>query len=409
MNDGRERQFLGLAGVAVAAVFVALFCPWFHISTSTISRAHGGFELAFRPGTQDAWTTIAVFAPLLAVCAIASATGRVARVIGPSLAAIIATFGSVLAVALIAFVLVNPPTAAQTIGSGGEFTRSIGLLSAPHRQAPLPLAWGGFAALGFAGVGGAAVIAELALSRRRPTEGLTPAWVLALSLFVAVIGAGIYACGWAQAWMPNVVVGSLTVGFTITVVEAALQRAERRRQQPRLDVAMRAINSALYYFLLSAANSYARTNVLSFVEVLPDDFLGWVRLLIDELPNSDESRYVGYPGRPPQLQLAVELRSNLDVIADRDREILDPGLAAAIGEFHDEVEVLIELAQQARLNAVPNADGQLYECMSRALREVADFAETYFDSGPPVPPELMVDMNASARNYQQQRRQALGA
>jgi len=384
MHEGLTKQLLGLAGMATAALCVALFCPWFHITTVTVTRTHTGFELAFRPGTEDAWTTIAVFAPLLAACSILTASRRVARAIGSSRAALITTFVVLLGVALIGFVLLNPPTAAQHASS--EIPRPLASLFPPHRSAHLHLAWAGFASLGFALVGALAVLAKLVLSSRGGTRSPTPAWVLAFSLFIAAIGAGVYACGWARAWMPNVVVGSLTVGFTVTVVEASLQRADRRRQQPRLDQALRTMNAALYHFLLAAANGYAGTNVRTFAAVLPDDFLGWIRLLIDELPNADDSRYPGYPGPPPQLQLAAELRSNLDLIADRDREILAPSLAAAIGDFHDEIEVLIERAQQARLDVIPNPDGELYECMSRALREVGDIAEAYFAFGQRIPP-----------------------
>ena len=53
---------------------------------------------------------------------------------------------------------------------------------------------------------------------------------------VAAAGGLVDALGWAQAWMPNVVVGSLTVAVTITVVERALRNDDRARYQPILNV-----------------------------------------------------------------------------------------------------------------------------------------------------------------------------
>jgi hypothetical protein len=154
--------------VTAAAVWVALFLPWFHVTRSTITRGGGGFDLVFQPGTENAWSTIAVVAAVLLACAVFSA-GRVrAAPVGPRLAVVIAAVGSLLAVGLIAFVLVNPPTVAESIGTAGVFHRPGGLLGA-RREVPLSLSWGGFAALGFAVTSAAAVLASAVSSRRQPS------------------------------------------------------------------------------------------------------------------------------------------------------------------------------------------------------------------------------------------------
>jgi hypothetical protein len=150
---------LAVAAMAAGAIFVALFFPWFHITTSTISRSRGGFEFAFKTGTENAWNTVAVIAALLAVGAVVSASRRTASRLGARRAIVTATVGSVLAVALITFVLIRPPTITQSIGTAGLFTRSIGSLSA-HRGVPVDLAWGGFAALGFAVICAAAILSS---------------------------------------------------------------------------------------------------------------------------------------------------------------------------------------------------------------------------------------------------------
>jgi hypothetical protein len=165
----REQRLLGaVAAVAAAAVWVALLFPWFHITRSAITRAGGGFELAFQPGTENAWSTVAVAAAVLSACALVSA-GRMRAALGGSrLAVAIAAIASLLAIALIAFVLLNPPTVAESIGTAGLFTRQVGSRGA-HRGVPVGLAWGGFAALGFAVTSGTAVLASVVLAHRRPS------------------------------------------------------------------------------------------------------------------------------------------------------------------------------------------------------------------------------------------------
>ncbi len=168
--------------------------------------------------------------------------------------------------------------------------------------------------------------------------------VLVVCALIAIMGSLLYHEKWAKPWMPNVVVGALTIGLTATIVEALLTRAQRRaeseRVQPVLDVALRSISEALYYFLRSAANGYASSNLTSFRAELPRDLDGWLALLIDELPNADEPNPLLRPGLSPVL-LASGLRGSLDAIAARDSDVLlreRPRLLAAIHAFHAQME-----------------------------------------------------------------------
>jgi hypothetical protein len=237
--------------------------------------------------------------------------------------------------------------------------------------------------------------------------------VLVVCALIAIMGSLLYHEKWAKPWMPNVVVGALTIGLTATIVEALLTRAQRRaeseRVQPVLDVALRSISAALYYFLRSAANGYASSNLTSFRPELPRDLDGWLALLIDELPNADEPNPLLRPGLSPVL-LASGLRGSLDAIAARDSDVLlreRPGLLAAIHAFHAQMDVIMLMDQRGRLNVVSPADQELYEAMSRALRKVRDFAEAYATTGPPIAPELIEDLNIAARNYHDDRLRAL--
>src|ERR1700722_19218238 len=143
------------------------------------------------------------------------------------------------------------------------------------------------------------------MSGQGPGASMEARGVMVLCVFVAVMGALLYHEHWAKPWMPNIVVGALTVGFTATIVETLLARAQRRaeseRVQPVLDVALRATSEAIYYFLRSVANSYASSNLTSFRPELPRDLGGWLALLIDELPHTDEPNPLLRPGISPLL------------------------------------------------------------------------------------------------------------
>ena len=90
---------------------------------------------------------------------------------------------------------------------------------------------------------------------RSSDKYITPNKLLIASVIVAALGLVVdLVLDWATAWMPNVVVGALTVGLTVTVIDKAMRRAESLRQQPRVDAALRGMNIALRSFLRSAVN-----------------------------------------------------------------------------------------------------------------------------------------------------------
>jgi hypothetical protein len=235
--------------------------------------------------------------------------------------------------------------------------------------------------------------------------------VMAVCTLTALTGALLYHEKWAKPWTPNIVVGALTIGLTATIVETLLTRAQRRaaskRVQPVLEVALRATSEALYYFLRSAANSYASSNLTSFHLELPPDVDGWLSLLIDELPNTVEANPLLRPGISPVL-LTSALRDSLDAIAARDGDVLlqeCPELLAAMHTFHDQIEVVREMDRRGRLNIVPQPEQEILEAMSRALMEIRDFAAVYAANGPPVPAELIEDLNGAATRFHTDRLQ----
>ncbi len=164
-----------------------------------------------------------------------------------------------------------------------------------------------------------------------------------------------------------------------------------------LTVTLKVISQFMWSYLLSAANSWMHTNLGTFRSDLPTDLLGWLELLVDEFPNSDEPNPRLRPGVSPVL-IGKALRESLDYVVARDNDVLlsqRPDLLGAINDFHDEMERMEQLANRSNLNIGPDPpDIQLAEAMDRSFRAVRALAEVYSDQAFPIPPELIATLNA---------------
>jgi hypothetical protein len=227
------------------------------------------------------------------------------------------------------------------------------------------------------------------------------AWtVFGVCLVVAVVGVCLYHDHWAKPWVPNIVIGALTVGFTTTVVQAVLTKTqedgERERVKDLVAAVLDRIRQTLHLYLLSAANSYMSSNLGSFPSVLPSDQDEWMTLLVNDFPKSDNPDPFLRPGVSPVL-LASALRDRLLNVTDRYVVVLLqqlPNLLVALDDLDDQLEVIERMNHEARQNVVSPADQHLHEAMQRALMEARDFAEAYAEYGPPISEELIQDMNA---------------
>jgi hypothetical protein len=66
-----------------------------------------------------------------------------------------------------------------------------------------------------------------------------------------------------------------------------------------------------------------------------------------------------------------------------------------MNEFHDEMERMEQLANNANLNIGPSPpDVKLAEAMDRSFRAARDLAEVCGDEASPIPPELIATLNA---------------
>lgn len=111
--------------------------------------------------------------------------------------------------------------------------------------------------------------AELAIQDRRVWDPRKWKWTtrrVAIGMVViAAVGGIVDALSWAQTWMPNVVVGALTVAITVTVVERALstdrEEAQRRHNKPITDVIQTRLEMQLQGFGYALLHDYSTTHL----------------------------------------------------------------------------------------------------------------------------------------------------
>ena len=184
----------------------------------------------------------------------------------------------------------------------------------------------------------------------------TPTTKVALALLVvAILGVVVYCLCWLQAWMPNVVVGAITVALTITVIEQALQREARQRIQPRVDDALSGIGSALQGLIAAIVIDYAGHHLDNFAPI-PADGLEMINLWLSEHDAEDNDPDApqetarpplptgwSYPEPVPEPRFPMlvaegrDFARRLDRYRDRDREVMTVDLIQAIDNFQSRV------------------------------------------------------------------------
>lgn len=104
----------------------------------------------------------------------------------------------------------------------------------------------------------------------------------------------------ARAWMPNVVVGALSVAITVTVVERAIHSEERRREQPLAQRGLAAMGIALRGFTRTVIHDYGATHSAS-VDAVPSTILELLDLWLAGQAAEDLPRGVRKAGQLPDL------------------------------------------------------------------------------------------------------------
>ena len=158
-------------------------------------------------------------------------------------------------------------------------------------------------------------------------------------IVVALLGCATYALGWAQAWMPNVVVGALTVALTVTVIDRAVRRELHReaeeRVQPHRDDVLRSLRDDFELMLSQVAFDYAEQPGATFQEV-PAEPSAMLDLWKSAQPGNVEKDKPDW--NPGVLYAGTRFAERLERHRRRDHDVIPLEVIRAIDRFQREVQ-----------------------------------------------------------------------
>jgi hypothetical protein len=217
-----------------------------------------------------------------------------------------------------------------------------------------------------------------------PTLNTPTSRVALATIVIALAGGIVYAVGWARAWMPNVVVGALTVAVTVTVIERAFQREAEDRLKPRRDDVWQSLSRGLRSLIKSIAADYGFHHLDTF-EPIPENPAAIIDHWLAGRQTEDAEDSIHPPrlrvfnvtvpvpdwSAPPLVEAGERFAALLNRERERNREVIDPRLIHAIDEFGtlvDDLSVMLEQLgeQDFALNA-----SQARQCVVEATRAFA--------------------------------------
>jgi hypothetical protein len=158
----------------------------------------------------------------------------------------------------------------------------------------------------------------------RPT--VRAAFILVLVSVVVFVGWRIADADWVDAWIPNIVVGLLTVAVTITFVESIVEREHRNRVHPRINRTLAHLALSLQRFAQSVLMDYAMTHVRT-EQTIDGDLMEILARWTND-PSDDEAR--GRNTTALLFEAGCEFARVAKSLADADRLDLPQDLVAAI-------------------------------------------------------------------------------
>ncbi len=184
---------------------------------------------------------------------------------------------------------------------------------------------------------------EYRSSRRMRLPDLTTRIVALGMVGLAAVAGTIYGFGWAQAWMPSVVVGSLSVALTVTVVERAIHSEERRREQPLADRAFQQMGLVLRIYVPVLIADYTYTHPED-TESLPRDVVALTDLWLAGRDDEERHRPERRPGEYPALVQAARYLLDSLVAASEHYALV----VASRPDVLHQIEISAELVRHAR-------------------------------------------------------------
>ncbi|MHB1865456.1 MAG: hypothetical protein ACYCPS_04855 [Candidatus Saccharimonadales bacterium] len=223
---------------------------------------------------------------------------------------------------------------------------------------------------------------DRAMLDRLTPKNWRPTYVAA-TILVVVAGAGVfvYAEHWLRRWMPNVVIGALTVAVTITLVDAAIKGDAKHRSKGRLGDALDAISYPLKGVLFYVALDYGQTHTSR--RELPSGPVEVFDFWLAEEPQRDRDRHLLADSDTTILiDGAGRLRDTLERHRTRDQDIFPTELLRTADRFIEAAEHTAALAQVIRANVWPDPQKELQKAHQQIVEAARAFCIEYVKERP---------------------------
>jgi len=202
---------------------------------------------------------------------------------------------------------------------------------------------------------------------------------------VALVGVAIVASVLWSRWKffdqlaPNVITEALAIAVTITAVEWIVRREAQERLLPRTQDVLYWMGLDFRLFTQSIVHDYAVTHI-GAIKPIPRDALELIDLCLEDYKNEDEPRQVLDGQWLPSLFLgAGELEKELHHARERDLDVIEPDLVAAIDKFRWHVGQAVQHLGFAREGHLEHAMAEpvAYSTLMRGTRTFAEVFKRY--------------------------------
>jgi hypothetical protein len=202
---------------------------------------------------------------------------------------------------------------------------------------------------------------------------------------LALVGVAVIASVLWWRWeffdqlAPNVITEALGLAVTVTAVEWIVRRQSQERLLPRTQDVLHWMGLDFRLFTMSVVHDYAVTHV-GAIKPIPRDALELIDLCLEDYKNEDEPRDVLDGQWLPSLFLsALEFDRELQRARERDLDVLEPDLIAAIDKFRWHVGQAVQhlgFVREGHL-APEMAEPVAYSTLMRGTRIFAEVFKRY--------------------------------
>lgn len=250
---------------------------------------------------------------------------------------------------------------------------------------------------------------EVKPSLVRASWNVTTGWValvfVVLAGLAAALDSQVSSTSAVRAWVPNIVIGALTVAATITVVEHALRNVQRRKDAHIITYIHEHLAIVLIDFGYMLATDYGSTHLATF-RPIPATFVELCELWLKDPPDGPPlQRLTGK--LPPVIASAENVATYLDLTRERYGFVLEshPDLVNAIDRLSEWVTVARNQILVARAPGWPSPEFEAVmrrRVVSSVLRFLLEFAKL-------SPEPFRLSEGHRARGREMHERAAAGA